>query len=82
MSRTKRVATSESGAYMSQYDTEVETRLQALESKAHTPCQGGGASAKVDPSGLPPLAAKKGTDAITKIKALEARLEALIAQLS
>ena len=36
--------TSESGAYMSQYDQEVEKRLQALEAKAHTPCGGGGAS--------------------------------------
>jgi len=33
--------TSESGAYMSQYDQEVEKRLQALEGKAHTPCGGG-----------------------------------------
>ena len=29
---------------MSQYDQEVEQRLQALESQAHTPCGGGGAS--------------------------------------
>ena len=26
---------------MSQYDIEVEARLQALEAKAHTPCGGG-----------------------------------------
>ena len=37
-------ATSETGAYMSQYDQEVEQRLQALEAQAHTPCSGGGAS--------------------------------------
>ena len=27
---------------MSQYDQEVEKRLKALESQAHTPCGGGG----------------------------------------
>ena len=36
--------TSESGAYMSQYDQEVEKRLQALEAQAHTPCSDGGVS--------------------------------------
>jgi hypothetical protein len=35
-------AKSSSGAAMSKYDVEVETRLQALEEKAHTPCGGGG----------------------------------------
>ena len=34
-------AKSTSGAAMSQYDVEVEARLQALESQAHTPCGGG-----------------------------------------
>ena len=32
---------SESGAYMSQYDTEVEKRLKALEVKAHDNCDSG-----------------------------------------
>ena len=36
-------AKSTSGAAMSQYDVEVEARLQALESQAHTPCGGAGA---------------------------------------
>ena len=40
MATTKK--TSSSGAYMSQYDQEVEKRLKALESQAHTPCGGGG----------------------------------------
>jgi broad specificity phosphatase PhoE len=44
MASTKRVVKSDSGATMSQYDQEVEKRLQALEAKAHTPCGGGGAS--------------------------------------
>ena len=35
----RKSTTSESGAYMSQYDQEVETRLKALEAKS-----GGGAS--------------------------------------
>jgi hypothetical protein len=60
----------------------VEERLAALEAKAHTPCGGGGKSAKVDLSNLPPLAPKKGTDTTTKVKALEARVEALISLLS
>ena len=34
-------AKSASGAAMSKYDVEVEKRLTALESKAHTPCGGG-----------------------------------------
>lgn len=33
---------------MSQYDKEVEKRLQALEEKAHTPCGGGGAPVSED----------------------------------
>ena len=40
-------AKSASGAAMSKYDVEVESRLQALESKAHTKCDGGG-SGSVD----------------------------------
>jgi hypothetical protein len=36
-------ARSASGAAMSKYDVEVESRLKALEAKAHTPCGGGGA---------------------------------------
>jgi ribosomal protein L37AE/L43A len=38
MATTKK--TSSSGAYMSQYDQEVEKRLKALESQAHTSCGG------------------------------------------
>ena len=34
-------AKSASGASMSKYDVEVEARLQALEEKAHTPCNSG-----------------------------------------
>jgi len=34
-------AKSVSGAAMSKYDVEVETRLKALEEKAHSPCGGG-----------------------------------------
>ena len=41
---TRKTVTSDSGARMSQYDQEVESRLQALESKAHTPCGGGGSN--------------------------------------
>jgi hypothetical protein len=36
MARTRKEATSESGAYMSQYDQEVEVRLKALEEKSTT----------------------------------------------
>ena len=39
---TKKTVTSDSGARMSQYDQEVEKRLQALESKAHVPCGSSG----------------------------------------
>lgn len=101
---TRKRTTSESGAYMSQYDTEVEKRLQALEAgahqhaddaaakveerlsaleaKAHTPCGGGGKGAKVDAAALPALAPRKTTPPQGRIDALEARIEALIAQLS
>ena len=74
----------EEGAHQHSDDAQakVEERLSALEAKAHTPCGGGGKSAKLDLSDLPPLAPKKGTDTTTKVKALEARLEALIALLS
>ena len=75
-------AKSASGASMSKYDVEVEGRLKALEAKAHTPCDGGGKSAKVDAAALPALAPRKTTPAQGRIDALEARLEALIAQLS
>jgi hypothetical protein len=40
-------AKSSSGASMSQYDVEVEARLQALEEKAHTPCGGGSDAGKI-----------------------------------
>ena len=35
-------AKSASGAAMSKYDVEVEARLQALEAKSHSKCDGGG----------------------------------------
>ena len=43
-------AKSASGAAMSKYDVEVESRLQALESQAHAKCDGGGSvdSAKLE----------------------------------
>tara|TARA_R110000822_G_scaffold83252_6_gene196308 strand:- start:471 stop:683 length:213 start_codon:yes stop_codon:yes gene_type:complete len=47
-----KAAKSASGAAMSKYDVEVESRLQALESKAHAKCDGGGAGI------TPELAAK------------------------
>jgi hypothetical protein len=37
MSTSKQSSTT----FMSQYDKEVEKRLQSLEEKAHTPCDGG-----------------------------------------
>ena len=45
MSAKGSAAKSASGAAMSKYDVEVEARLQALESKAHSKCDGGGVSA-------------------------------------
>lgn len=75
-------AKSASGASMSKYDVEVEGRLQALEAKAHTPCTGGGKSAKVDAAALPGLPPRKTTSPAERLNALEARLEALIEQLS
>ena len=60
----------------------VEERLTALEAKAHTPCGGGGKGAKVDAAALPALAPRKITPPQGRIDALEARIEALIAQLS
>jgi hypothetical protein len=40
-------AKSASGAAMSKYDVEVEARLQALESQAHSKCDGGGDSERI-----------------------------------
>ncbi len=60
----------------------VEERLSALEAKAHAPSSGGGKGAKLDAAALPATAARKITPAQGRIDALEARLEALIAQLS
>jgi len=74
-------AKSASGASMSKYDVEVEGRLQALEAKAHTNC-GGGKSAKLDAAALPGLPPRKTTSPAERLNALEARLEALIEQLS
>ena len=74
-------AKSSSGASMSKYDVEVKGRLKALEAKAAAP-----AAAKSGPccdaSTLPALAERKTTPAQGRIDALEARLEALIKQLS
>ena len=40
-------AKSASGAAMSKYDVEVEARLKALESQAHSKCDGGGDSERI-----------------------------------
>lgn len=74
-------AKSASGASMSKYDVEVEGRLQALEAKAHAKCDGG-KSAKLDAAALPGLPPRKTTSPAERLNALEARLEALIEQLS
>lgn len=79
---TRKRVTSETGAYMSQYDQEIEKRLAALESQAHTPCGGGATSASIDAAGLPPLPPRKTSDLYDRVSALENRLEALIAKLS
>ena len=73
----------EAGAHQHADDAaaKVEERLAALEAKAHTPC-GGGKGAKLDAAALPAAAPRKTTPAQGRIDALEARLEALIAQLS
>ena len=98
-------AKSASGASMSKYDVEVESRLTALETESHTKPTGATAakveerlsaleakaaapvgaskgSASVDAAILPSAAPRKTTPAQGRIDALEARLEALIAQLS
>tara|TARA_B100002019_G_scaffold210076_1_gene182710 strand:- start:17234 stop:17548 length:315 start_codon:yes stop_codon:yes gene_type:complete len=74
----------EAGAHQHADDAaaKVEERLAALEAKAHTPCGGGGKGAKLDAAALPAVAPRKTTPAQGRIDALEARLEALIAQLS
>lgn len=74
----------EAGAHQHADDAaaKVEERLSALEAKAHTPCGGSGKGAKVDGAALPALAPRKTTPAQGRIDALEARLEALITQLS
>lgn len=45
MSTQGTAAKSASGASMSKYDVEVESRLKALEAKAHEKCDGGGGDA-------------------------------------
>ena len=55
MSTKGTAAKSASGAAMSKYDVEVEARLQALESKAHSKCDGGSSA---DGDGLAALEAK------------------------
>ena len=47
MATQGKAAKSASGASMSKYDVEVESRLQALEAKAHAKCDGGGVSAEL-----------------------------------
>jgi hypothetical protein len=49
MSTQGKAAKSASGAAMSKYDVEVESRLQSLEAKAHAKCdEGGGDAARVE----------------------------------
>ena len=74
-----KAAKSATGAAMSKYDVEVEGRLKALEAKAHSKCDGGGA--KLNAAGLPPLASHK-DEAYKRLDALEKRVEALISALS
>ena len=45
MSTQGKAARSATGAAMSKYDVEVESRLKALEAQAHAKCDGGGVSA-------------------------------------
>lgn len=78
---TRKRVTSETGAYMSQYDQEIEKRLAALEAQSHTPC-GGASSASIDTTAIPALPERKTSDLYQRVAALENRLEALIAQLS
>lgn len=85
MARIRNYAsTSSSGsdAYKSTDTTQIEARLQALEEKAHKPCQGNGGSAKVNAEELPGLPPRKSTAIHDRLNALEARLEALIKKLS
>ena len=79
---TRKRVTSETGAYMSQYDQEIEKRLASLESQAHKPCGGGATSASIDTTGIPALPERKSSDLYQRVTALENRLEALIAKLS
>lgn len=73
---------SEVDAYKSTNTNEIEARLQALEAKSHTPCQGGSGSAKVNAEDLPGLPPRKSTAIHDRLNAVEARLEALIKKLS
>jgi len=41
-------AKSATGASMSKYDVEVESRLQALEAQSHSKCDGGGSAVSDD----------------------------------
>lgn len=65
---TRRTVKSESGATMSQYDQEVETRLLALEATAHAKCDGGGGSG--DSEKVAALEAKV-DELIAKLKTLK-----------
>ena len=89
MVRIRKTASSfESDANLSPKSTDnvdvqrIEKRLQALEAKSHTPCQGGSGSAKVNAEELPGLPPRKSTAIHDRLNALEARLEALIKKLS
>ena len=68
---TRRTVKSESGATMSQYDQEVEKRLTALESQAHSKCDGNSSGGDVAA-----LEAKV-DDLIKKLKTLRTLREVL-----
>ena len=65
--KTAAADASKKTVHMSQYDKQVEVRLQALESMAHKKCDGGSAT---------------GGASEERIAALEARLEELIVRLN
>ena len=64
--KTAAADASKKTVHMSQYDKQVEVRLQALESMAHNKCDGGSAGGASE----------------ERIAALEARLEDLIVRLN
>jgi|SaaInlV_120m_DNA_3_1039746.scaffolds.fasta_scaffold65438_1 hypothetical protein len=81
MSTQGKAAKSSSGASMSKYDVEVESRLQKLEAEAHNKPTGA-TEAKVE-ARLSALEAKKNTSSKGECcAALEAKVENLIAILN